>query len=329
MGILRVEEPLPTTTDQANRETTSPDVSVGLSPHAAVNDDTNANSDPVTDTQPKAGATRRWTLEEDAKLTRAVANISKKKWGKEYKTDWPDISAMVPGRTRTQCLHRWYDALDPSIGRAGGRQGKWTEIEDSKLKDAVQTHGGKDWATIAALVPARSKKQCYQRWQDVFDPNIERASVRSGKWTAVEDIKLKDAVQNHGGKNWDAIAALVPGRTKLQCRVRWHGALVSNIDPMTARAGKWIADEDIKLKDAVQTHGGKDWAAIAALVPGRTKIQCCNRWHNDLDHSIDRANGRTDKSTSDEHIKLKDAVQTHGGKNGATLAALVPDRTKN
>jgi hypothetical protein len=35
-----------------------------------------------------------------------------------------------------------------------------------------------------------------------------------------------------------------------------------------------------------------------------------------------------DKSTSDEHIKLKDAAQTHGGKNWATFAVLVPDRTK-
>jgi hypothetical protein len=32
--------------------------------------------------------------------------------------------------------------------------------------------------------------------------------------------------------------------------------------------GTWSEDKDIKLKDAVQRHGGKDWGAIAALVPG-------------------------------------------------------------
>jgi hypothetical protein len=47
----------------------------------------------------------------------------------------------------------------------------------------------------------------------------------------------------------------------------------------------WTEDEDSKLKIAVQTHGGKDWAAIAALVPSRTKIQCHDRWHNALDPS--------------------------------------------
>jgi hypothetical protein len=38
-------------------------------------------------------------------------------------------------------------------------------------------------------------------------------------------------------------------------------------------------DEDSTLKDAVEKHNGEDWAAIAALVPGRTKQQCLNRWH--------------------------------------------------
>jgi hypothetical protein len=31
------------------------------------------------------------------------------------------------------------------------------------------------------------------------------------------------------------------------------------------RTGKWAEDEDINLKDAVQTTDGKNWAAIAAL----------------------------------------------------------------
>jgi hypothetical protein len=46
----RLEEPLPTTTDQAARKTASPDAAVGLPP-TADNDD--AHADPVTDTQKK------------------------------------------------------------------------------------------------------------------------------------------------------------------------------------------------------------------------------------------------------------------------------------
>jgi hypothetical protein len=51
-----------------------------------------------------------------------------------------------------------------------------------------------------------------------------------------------------------------------ECAVR-HG---NGIALTAGRTGKWAEDEYIGLKDAVQTHGDKDWAAITALVPGRT-----------------------------------------------------------
>jgi hypothetical protein len=362
---LRLEKCLPPTTGEAARKTVSTDVSVGLPPPVADNDYVNA--DPETDGTTRA--TGRWTTDEDAQLTRAVANTSNKKWGKEYKTDWPAVAALVPSRTKSQCKSRWVDTLDPSIDRASGRKGEWSEDEDSKLKDAVQTHGDKDWGEISMLVPGRTRKQCCNRWNDVLDPSSGGANGRKGKWSAVEDSKLKhavqtqgdkdwvaisllvpgrtniqcwgrwydtldpyialtggskgkwtdiedsklkDAVQTHGDKDWVALSGLVPGRTKKQCWRRWHDVLDPNIGLANGRTGKWSAVEDSKLKDAVQANRDKNkgWGVISALVPGRTKIQCCNRWHNELDYSIDRANGRTDKSTSDEHIKLKDATQT-------------------
>jgi hypothetical protein len=68
--------------------------------------DGNGDDANVADTKPNSGATRaigRWILEEDAKLTGAVANTSKMWWGKEYKTDWVAIAALIPGRTKRQC----------------------------------------------------------------------------------------------------------------------------------------------------------------------------------------------------------------------------------
>jgi hypothetical protein len=133
----RLEEPLPETTDEAARKTASPDISVGLPSPAAADDDANTNADPSMDTQPNAGETRvtgSWTSEEDGKLTRAVANTSKKKYGKEYKTDWVAIAALVPGRTNKQCWGRWTVVLDPSISPASGRKGEWTADEDRHLK---------------------------------------------------------------------------------------------------------------------------------------------------------------------------------------------------
>jgi hypothetical protein len=291
----RLEKPLPTTPDQAARKTAPPDVSAGRPPlPAADNDDTNA--DPETDTQPNAGATRRhWTSDEDAKLTSAVTNTSKMKLGKKYKTNWAAVAVLVPSRTSIQCTRRWTDFLDPNIARVSGRTGEWTTDEDKILKDAVQTYGGENWETMATLVTGRTKRQCSNRWHTILETNIVPTTARAGKWTAGEDSKLRNAVQRHGGKNWETIAALVPGRTHAQCSSRWYTILDTNIDPTTARAGRWTADEDKKLRDSVKTHGGKDWAAIAALVPGRTKIQCRSRWHHCLDPSINRGSVRTGK----------------------------------
>jgi hypothetical protein len=97
----------------------------------------------------------------------------------------------------TVCHNRWRDVLNPSINRASERKVKWTAVEDSKLNDAVQTHGGENWSAISALVPDRTRSQCFHRWREVLDPSINRANERKGKWTEDEDIKLKDAVQTH------------------------------------------------------------------------------------------------------------------------------------
>jgi hypothetical protein len=327
----RIEDPFSGSSDEAARNTASPDISVGHSPSVDDDNDENldANTDAksVTDTQPNDGAIavarRCWTSDEDAKLTSAVANTSKKKYHGEYKIDWVGISELVQGRTKIQCCNRWNNALNRSIDRVNGRTGKWTEDEDIKLKDAVQTHGAKAWVAISALVPGRTRDQCYNRWHNCLNSSIDRASESTGKWAEDEDIKLKDAVQLHGSKDWVPISALVPGRTKTQCQNRWHYVLNRSI---ALTAGRWTPEEDIELKDAVQTHGGKDWGAISALVLGRTNVQCYNRWNNVLDPNVDRASAV--KWTEDENINLKDAVQTHGGKNWGAISALVPGRTK-
>jgi hypothetical protein len=168
----RLEEPLPTTMYEAARETASPDVSEGRSPAALDDIDEDDDEDDDEDYEDYAVATtvtrRTWTSEEDAELTSAVTNTSKKKYGKEYKTDWPAVAALVPGRKRKQCSNRWNNVLKPNIDKANGRRGKWAADEDKKLKGAVQMHGGKNWGAISALVPGRSEKQCCSRWKRVL-----------------------------------------------------------------------------------------------------------------------------------------------------------------
>jgi hypothetical protein len=140
-----------------------------------------------------------------------------------------------------------------------------------------------------------------------LDPSIDQMTRSTGKWEKEEDIKLKAAVQTHGGKNWVAIAALVPDRTRLQCKNRWR-ALKPSIDRVTGPKGKWKEDEDIKLKNAVKQLGSNNWVAIAALITGRTNVQCHHRWRSALDPGIDQMTRSTGKWEEEENIKMKAAV---------------------
>jgi hypothetical protein len=88
-----------------------------------------------------------------------------------------------------------------------------------------------------------------------------------GEWAPEEDAKLTEAVKKYG-THWVAAAAMVPGRTNMQCRRRWTHTL----DTAGKIAGLWNGEEDTQLTEAVKNYG-KSWVAIAAMIPGRT-----NRW---------------------------------------------------
>jgi hypothetical protein len=99
---------------------------------------------------------------------------------------------------------------------------------------------------------------------------IQRFSI----YVHLDPLHAKPLKKRFWQEFWNAIAALVGSRSNEKaCSLRWHGAFNPSIDQMAGRTGNWTEDEDIKLEGAVQKHGGKDWIAITALVPGRTRTQ--------------------------------------------------------
>jgi hypothetical protein len=75
---------------------------------------------------------------------------------------------------------------------------------------------------------------------------VQGRTKRAKVWclrTRKEDIKLKE-------KDWETIAALVPGRTTSQCRYRWYSALDPKIDWANRRKGFWAEVEDADLTSA-------------------------------------------------------------------------------
>lgn len=112
------------------------------------------------------------------------------------------------------------------------------------------------WNAVAHHVEGRTPNQCTHRYKKSADPNIVR-----GSWSREEDIALLKAVHVMG-EEWSVppvplrilnkiiIRAkirdsnVVPGRTDMQLRDRYHNALCPG-----HQRGPWTETEDLLLKE--------------------------------------------------------------------------------
>lgn len=142
--------------------------------------------------------------------------------------------------------------------------------------------------------------------------------VRS-KWTDAENKILVEAVKRFGEKSWQQVASCLEGRTGQQCLHRWMKTLNPNI-----KRGKWTVAEDKQLSVAVNSYGSHNWVKVQQHVPGRTDVQCRERWVNILNPEL-----RSGPWTSEEDKKLIDAVTKHGPGRWSQIATLLYPRTDN
>lgn len=70
----------------------------------------------------------------------------------------------------------------------------------------------------------------------------------------------------YGATSWAEVAEVIQGRTNDQCRDRWQ----DNLNPTLAK-GKWTAEEDQLLWDAVASLGVSNWKLVSEqMANGRT-----------------------------------------------------------
>eukprot|EP00250_Pteridium_aquilinum_P012177 c20550_g1_i1 orf=872-3616(-) len=226
--------------------------------------------------------------------------------------NWNEVARLyVVGRSPTECWIQWSNYEDRLINH-----GEWTKSEDKHLWSIVKEHKLCNWDRISqALGSRRSIAQCLVRYQRSLNVGIMR-----GAWTQEEDEQLRAAVKLYGDQDWSSIAATLECRTGPQCWNRWHKIL----HPMRQKSGRWNVDEDKRLRLAVSVYGPRMWKSIATHVPGRTEVQCRERWCNVLDPSLILA-----EWTAEEDQKLETAIAKHGHHRWSTVATELSPRTDN
>lgn len=216
--------------------------------------------------------------------------------------------SQLPERTADECRLHWVNLQHPRISRA-----PWTPSEDADLARLASLHKERSWSLIASeLGTNRTALQCLQRHR------IKHGGVRT-RWTVQEDLSLREAVRRFGERNWQQVANALEGRSGQACLHRWLKAL----HPSIVR-GRWGAEEDARLREAVQLYGLHNWVKVQSHVRGRTDMQCRERWMNVLDPAID--NG---PFSAEEDARLLMLVERYGPGKWAEISKEMPKRTDN
>lgn len=199
-----------------------------------------------------------WTEHESNELVRLV--------DQHEQHDWIGIAKQLnTNRTPMQCLQYYQRNAHPIIST-----NKWSSADERQLIDLVSEYGDDDWLCIAQHMCGRSAIQVHKRWKRSVNP-----AVRNGKWSRIEDMRMRLAIKAYGESSisWIAIQYHIPGRTDIKTRERWINVLRPDIINR-----KWNKQDDEKLLSLVQQHGTNSWDYITAQFHNRTNDRVFTRW---------------------------------------------------
>lgn len=171
---------------------------------------TNQEGDDSSETNSKKGEKRsfnskggKWTENEDELLRKTIESHGAKNWKK--------ICSFIPGRTSTQCLHRWKKILQPGLVK-----GPWNVKEDQYLRKWVKDNGATRWSEATKVIKGRSGKQIRERWFNTLDPKLKK-----GNWGPEEEQILIKLVMKFGPK-WSKLVGFFSGRTENSIKNRLY-----------------------------------------------------------------------------------------------------------
>ncbi|KAI9243651.1 hypothetical protein BY458DRAFT_551810 [Sporodiniella umbellata] len=211
--------------------------------------------------------------------------------------DWNTIAKRV-GRTPNQC-RRQYEEQMFSVGT---KRTLWSPEEDDLLLKAIETHG-KDWVSVAALVPERSPTQCSYRWRRVLRyPNRNDQPLSDSEKTL-----LWEGYQMFG-PNWQVIQKSYFPDRRPDHLMRWW-SLHKPKENYDFRKPGWTEVEEDTLKFAIErsTSEGKiNWPLVSKMMENRTAKECRLQWQIKLDPTLKKG-----KWDSEEKMRMVELVQKY------------------
>lgn len=178
----------------------------------------------------------------------------------------------------------------PCCDKKHTKKGAWTQEEDQKLVDYIQTHGEGCWRTLPKQAGLhRCGRSCKLRWINYLRPDLKRGNFGEDE----EDLIVK--LHALLGNRWSLIAGRLPGRTDNEVKNYWNShirrkLITMGIDPNNHRLNQTISHHknDPGKSDQLQASPiikSSSTATIVALKP--------NPDHDD-EHSSDAATGLDD-----------------------------------
>jgi hypothetical protein len=140
-------------------------------------------------------------------------------------------------------------------------------------------------------------------------------SKGSSVWSPEEDRLLLDLVGSSSYPNWTEIAESFPNKTTNQACLRWH----TLVNPEVLK-GRWLDEEDRRIRQWVQANGPTRWVDLAKTIPGRAGHECRGRWFDTLDPNVRRSRWKPEE---DYMIRAGQAVW---GNDWTRISLLLPGR---
>ncbi|GFR15128.1 myb-like protein L, partial [Trichonephila clavata] len=140
-----------------------------------------------------------------------------------------------------------------------------------------------DWMQVAVryLESARSDDECEAMWN-----NYASIFISKLPFSPEEDDRLSKLVKKYNGRNWDAIAEEMSGRSAIQCLERYQTRLNKAFIKKY-----WTPEEDKKLMDVVDSlKVGKfiPWNKVVSYMEGRERHQIINRYQRTINTELKR-----------------------------------------